>query len=303
MTFGPDGKLYVTEIGGGRVVLVEPSSGQKRVIDSGYNQPVGIAFRPGTRDLYVSSVGQVTLYPGLDVSQKRVVIGNIPTGRHFNDGAVFGPDGKLYTAFGSTCDKCVEEDPRSATVMRFNPDGSGAEVFARGLRNTYSLAFHPLDGTLFGPDNGADTGLGQPIPDELNALVQGGDYGWPDCWGFSYHTPGKPDACRGKVPPIVEFESHASADGIVFYTGSQFPAEYKNDIFITEYGEGLPGVPRAGHKIVRVRLERMGSSYRGIASDFMTGISHPLPILVAPDGALLVGEFETGQIFRIVWQG
>ncbi len=301
MTFGPDRKLYVAQVGGGEIVEINPASGQKRVIDRGYDTPLGIAFRPGTNDLYISSTGMVTLIPGLNVAGKRAVIQHLPTGRHQNDAVVFGPDGKLYLPVGSTCDLCEEKDPRSATVMRFNPDGSGVEVFARGLRNTFDLAFHPVDGTLFGPDNSGDESFGQAIPDELNHIVQGGHYGWPDCWGYEFHPPNKPRGCEGKVRPVVELESHVSADGIAFYTGNQFPPEYKNNVFITEYGQEVPGVV-AGHKVVRVQLSKTGSSYAGQVSDFATGIPRPLPIRVAPDGALLVGDFASGRIFRIVWQ-
>ena len=82
---------------------------------------------------------------------------------------------------GSTCDACFEADFRSATIMRFNIETGTAEVFASGLRNPYDLAFHPITGALFATDNGRDD-LGLEAPaEELNHIIQGGHYGFPDC--------------------------------------------------------------------------------------------------------------------------
>ncbi len=206
----------------------------------------------------------------------------------------FGPDGKLYLGVGSTCDACVERDPRSATIMRFNADGSEGEVFARGLRNVYDLAFQPADGTLWGADNGRDD-LGTAAPEELNRIVEGADYGWPDC----YDT-GKGANCQGTVPPVAELEPRSSADGLIFYAGRQFPAEYANNLFVALYGAHSR---QTGMKVQRVVLSRSGPGYAAQVSDFATGFDRPLDVVVAADGALLVADFGRGKIYELRWLG
>ena len=103
---------------------------------------------------------------------------------------------------------------RSASVTRFDLDGSNQEVYARGLRNVYQLAFHPEDGTLWAADNGRDD-QGYAVLEELNPVVEDGAYGYPDCWGTNGGR-----WCEGTTPPVAELPSRASADGLVFYTGN-----------------------------------------------------------------------------------
>ncbi|MEE9249025.1 MAG: PQQ-dependent sugar dehydrogenase, partial [Dehalococcoidia bacterium] len=184
MTFSPDGTLFVSQEDGAIVAIIDFDGDGRADGASGYARgftaPLGLVFHEGA--LYVSSRGSVTIIRDDDGDGQgdviERIISGLPNGPHQNNGLAFGPDGMLYLTLGSTCNACIEEDPRSATIMRFNPDGSGGEVFARGLRNVYDIAFHPLDGTLFGADNGRDEeALG--VPEELNLLVEGADYGWP----------------------------------------------------------------------------------------------------------------------------
>ncbi len=300
MTFSPDGTLFVSQEDGAIVAIIDFDGDGRADGASGYARgftaPLGLVFHEGA--LYVSSRGSVTIIRDDDGDGQgdviERIISGLPNGPHQNNGLAFGPDGMLYLTLGSTCNACIEEDPRSATIMRFNPDGSGGEVFARGLRNVYDIAFHPLDGTLFGADNGRDEeALG--VPEELNLLVEGADYGWPDCWGRGGGT-----NCQGTTAPVVELEPRSSADGLAFYTGGQFPAEYKNDLFIAMWGSHSR---EAGRKIVRVRLQGDGDSYTAQVSDFALGFDRPLDLVVAPDGALLVGDYGSGTIYRIYWEG
>ncbi|MFQ5875670.1 MAG: PQQ-dependent sugar dehydrogenase, partial [Dehalococcoidia bacterium] len=258
----------------------------------GFVAPLGLAFHEGA--LYVSSRGRVATLRDVDgdgqFDDLEEIITGLPNGRHQNNGLAFGPDGKLYINVGSTCNACIETDERNATIMRFNPDGTGGEVYARGLRNVYDIAFHPEDDTLFGADNGRDD-KGLDVPEELNLIVEGGDYGWPDCWGE-----GRGTNCEGTIAPVAELEPRSSADGIAFYTGDQFPPEYHNNIFIAMWGShsGLQG-----RKVVRVELSREGESYTARVSDFALGLDRPLDLVVAPDGALLIADYGTGVIYRV----
>jgi glucose/arabinose dehydrogenase len=300
MAFGPDGRLFVSQQNGDIQILEDINDDQ--VVDNiktfadGFTSPVGLAFR--RNDLYVSDRGRIGILR--DTNKDDVadgvddIVTGLPFGWHHNNGIAFGPDGKLYFGLGSTCNACDETDPRSATVMRYNPDGSGEEIFATGLRNTYDIAFHPDDGTLWGADNGMQDPL-RSIPDELNLIVEGGDYGWPNCWGM-----GQGSDCMGTTVPVIDLEPNASADGIVFYTGTQFPASYHNNLFIAEWGS-FDGA--RGRKVIRVVLSKEDDTYRAVTSDFITGLDRPLDVVVVPDGALLVADYSLGVIYRVAYTG
>lgn len=289
MSFGPDGRLYVAENGG---EIVSVGGGRVRTVATGYSVPLGLSWHAGK--LYVSYTGSIAvLTPSRNFSSfsARVIVRGLPTGKHQNDGMAF--QGKwLYVGIGSTCNACVEADRRSASIMRFHLDGSRGQIVARGLRNPYSLAFRPGSGQLYATDNGRDD-YDDSVPDELNRIVMGGNYGWPNCWGK-----GGGSGCRGTIAPVALFEPHASADGLVFYTGKTFPARYRGDAFVAEYGRTV-GVGYQGHRVKDVHF--VGN--RAVVSDFATGLRNPLAIVLARDGSLLVADWGTSIIWRIQANG
>src|SRR5581483_2285563 len=142
-------------------------------VATGLNNPLGLAWYNNT--LYVSTLGQIsTITPNASYTQfsaPNVIVSGIPTGQHQNDEIAFN-QGWLYMGVGSTCDACTESDARSATIMRFKPDGSNAQIFASGLRNPFGLAVRPATGQLYATDNGRND-QGDSVPDELNAIVAG----------------------------------------------------------------------------------------------------------------------------------
>jgi len=286
---GPDGRLYVAQENG--AVLAVGRSGTT-VIASGFATILGLAWNGHT--LYVSSTGEVsTLTPssGYRSFSRRVIVSGLPTGRHQNDGMAFRA-GWLYLGVGSTCNACFESDHRSATIMRFHLDGSHAQIYARGLRNPYGLAIQPRTNQLYATDNGRDDYDNQ-VPDELNRIVQNGNYGWPDCWGN-----GGGSNCRGTIAPVALFEPHASADGIVFYSGNTFPARYRSDAFVAEWGDSVNALG-TGHRVKDVHF----AGNRITVSDFVTGLSNPLAITMARDGSVLVADWGSGIIWRIQANG
>ena len=295
-----DGRVFVSEQDGDIAVLTDDDSdGTADSADlyaRGFVAPLGLLHHEDT--LYVSHRGSVTGLIDADgdgqVDDIEPTVSGLPVGIHQNNGLAIGPDGKMYLTLGSTCNACRERSELSASVIQLNPDGSDMRVFASGLRNVYDIAFHPEYGTLFGADNGRDE-LELHVPEELNLLVDGGDYGWPDCWGN-----GQGSNCEGTLPPIAEMEERSSANGLLFYTGLMFPEEYRNDLFIVQWGSHLRDT---GRKVVRVRLEREGESYRAEVSDFAFGIDRPLDIAQASDGSLLVADHGSGSIYRIFWKG
>jgi glucose/arabinose dehydrogenase len=289
MAVGPDRRVYVAE-GNGNILAI--GSGSTTIVASGLVVPLGLAWH--ARTLYVSWTGHISaLVPGAGYRTftAKTVVSGIPTGKHQNDGIAFR--GKwMYVGVGSTCNACAESNPHSATIMRFHLDGSHGQVFARGLRNPYGLAFRPATGKLYATDNGRDD-FGNSVPDELNLIVHGGNYGWPDCWGRGGGT-----RCAGTRAPVALLAPHSSADGIVFYTTTTFPKRYRGDAFIAEWGDDVTSLG-TGHVVVRVHF----TGTRATVSNFATGFSHPLAVAVGTDGALLVADNGTGIIWRIQASG
>ncbi len=202
--FGPDGKLYVGQASGTitRLDYSKPSGATRtEQIATGFSGLLGMTFVGN--DLYVSSTGRVTRIPNAtsNPGERKEIVSGLPSGAHQNDSIVQGPDDFLYLPVGSTCNACRESDPLSATVIRFKTDGSGLEVFSKGLRNNFGIAFNPVDGTLWGVDNGRDDLGNNTPPEELNLLVKDGYYGWPDCWGTN-----KGSNCQSTLPPVVELD-------------------------------------------------------------------------------------------------
>ena len=293
-------RLYIATQGGdilrvNDAVTGEPPTDVVAIADA-LTFPLGLTFLDAA--LYISSRGEITRLTDDDgdgdPDTSRTIISGLPAGQHQNNGPAISPDGKLYVPIGSTCDACIEGDERNATVMRFNLDGSNPEVYARGLRNVYQLAFHPEDGTLWAADNGRDD-HGYAVPEELNLIVEGGVYGWPDCWGT-----GGGSQCEGTISPVADLASRSSADGLIFYTGVQFPEEYSNNIFITLWGAGDGST---GRNVVRIELTKQEEQYTARVSNFATGFKRPLPIIVAPGGSLLIGDHGAGRILRIRYVG
>lgn len=184
MTVGPNGVLYAAA---GSSVFAIPAGNQPVRVLSGMNGAHSVTFQG--EDLYVAVHDGVLRFRGaitndlmVRSSAERII--TLPAGGgHSSRTAFFGPDGRLYATAGSTCNFCVETDSRRAAMMRYEADGSGETVIARGLRNSVSFAWHPVTSELWALDNGGD-GLGDDVPpEEINVIRAGGDYGWPDCYG------------------------------------------------------------------------------------------------------------------------
>lgn len=251
LAYGPDRRLYATQ-GSGEVVSLRPGSCRPRVVLRGLPTPLGLTW-VGHR-LYVSAQGRVesVLVLGGAARDRRRVLSHLPFGEHQQDNIVLGPDGRLYLGSGSTCDVCRERDRRSATVLSFRPGGGDLRIVATGLRNPYGLAFRPGTHDLYASVNGQDKldRPGDPEPAEMVVRVRrGASYGWPGCWPSArlLRLSGR---CGGVAPPAAYLEPHSSADGMAFSTGASFPAAYRGDLFVAEWGQYLS--KRFGRRVVRV---------------------------------------------------
>ena len=293
ISLAPDGALFLSQANGNIFRLVDANG------DGVYEQSdrfaslsptvTGVLVGPdGT--VYASSTGKITAMQG---DQTQEIITGLPTDRHQNNGLAIGPDGKLYYTNGSTCDDCVEQDPRSATIQQANLDGTGARIYATGLRNSYDLTFDDR-GRLWATDNGSDAPCA--TIDELNLIVDGGDYGWP------YSSKGC-DAYTADIPPVADLGLHTAATGIAFYNGGQFPPEYRGNFFITLWGDFGFTSEHAGHYMVRVTIDESSGKPVGTAQQFGTGFSGPIDVVVDRDGSLLVADYGTGKVYRILYTG
>jgi glucose/arabinose dehydrogenase len=304
LRFGPDGRLYVANVAGNVFALLDEdgdfwAEGQ-RLFAGNLTVPLGMLWIDDT--LYASYRGAVqTLRDSngdLRADERRDIVTGLPSlGLHQNDALALGPDGWIYIGQGSTCDVCVEADPRSASILRFQPDGSQLEVFATGVRNPVGLAFNAA-GDLFATDNGRDDLGREAPPEEFNHIMAGADYGWPDCWL------GAPaSACGGATQPIATFSARSSANGIAFYDAQGFPPAYHGNAFVAVLGSYIyDDLPRG---VQRLRLTRASDgTYTAEAEwflDLTAAGGRPLDLTVGPDGALYVADYASGAVYRVTY--
>jgi len=317
MALGPKGVLFVGTKNEGKVYAVLDKDGDQKAdeiltIARGLNMPNGVAYRNGA--LYVAEVSRILrlddIANRLYNPPKPVVVSRaFPKDRHHGWKVIaFGPDGLLYVPVGAPCNVCEKKDGRYASIMRMKPDGKDLEVFASGVRNTVGFDWHPETRELWFTDNGRDWMGDDRPPDELNRAPQKGlHFGFPYCHGDILDSSyGRNRDCGEFTAPSILLGPHVAALGMKFYTGTQFPAQYRNQVFIAEHGSWNRSKP-IGYRITLVRLEgNRAVRYETFAEGWLEGISawgRPVDVLVMPDGALLVSDDRAGAIYRISYPG
>jgi glucose/arabinose dehydrogenase len=315
LALGPAGVVFV----GSRAssVYAVRYSGAKATaviaLASGLRLPNGVAVRDGA--LYVAEVSRILRYDigellaGPASAKPVVVTDRYPGETHHGWKFIrFGPDGWLYVPVGAPCNIC-EPDPRHALISRIRPDGSGYEVFARGIRNSVGFDWDPRSKELWFTDNGRDM-LGDDLPsDELNHAPRAGmNFGYPYCHQGDTADPqyGSKRACSEFTPPEVKLGAHVASLGIRFYTGAQFPPEYRNNVFVAEHGSWNRS-RKVGYRIARVVVEGgRAVKHEVFAEGWLQGESawgRPVDLEVMPDGSLLVSDDQAGVIYRIAYRG
>ncbi|OWY23181.1 sorbosone dehydrogenase family protein [Sphingobacteriales bacterium UPWRP_1] len=318
MCLGNKGTLFAGTRNEGNVYAIKDTNGDYLAdsvitIASGLNMPNGVAFRNGA--LYVAEVNKIWRYDNIEDNlikpPKPVLVnGSFPTETHHGWKYIaFGPDDKLYVPVGAPCNICESDDERFASIMRMNPDGTGLEVFASGIRNTVGFTWHPETNELWFTDNGRDW-LGDDLPPcELNrASKQGLHFGYPYCHGGSIADPefGSKHPCSDFVPPIQNLGPHVAPLGVIFYTGNMFPPEYKNRIFIAEHGSWNRS-KKIGYRLTTVALneQQMSAGYKPFAEGWLPENGkvwgRPVALLQLPDGSLLVSDDFADCIYRITY--
>ncbi|HXW01733.1 MAG TPA: PQQ-dependent sugar dehydrogenase, partial [Anaerolineae bacterium] len=213
---------------------------------------------------------------------------------HQSNGLTFGPDGRIYIGVGATTDHRPETHPLAARILSVNPDGSDLQVYATGLRNPFGIIPAP-GGGFFAIDNGSsgcidteykidDCSNKIDVPEEVNYIVAGKDYGFPHFFGI-------PPQDSGTMPPLVTFPDHSAPTGIVIYEGDTFPEKYKGQLFVSLWARG---------EIYSVRLFRIDEEhYVGSSRLFASGLVGPSAMIGSPTGGLYVSSFTANTIYHI----
>jgi glucose/arabinose dehydrogenase len=334
MRTAPNGDVFVAESTPGRVKVIRGRDAAGRaqtvsVFATGLTRPFGIAFYPpgaNPTHVYVGNTHSVVRFPyqvgDLKARGPAETIAPVPTSTppgsgHWSRDVVFSRDGrKMYVAVGSLTNVDGDEinpgEKDRATVLEFNPDGSGRRVYASGIRNAVGLAVHPQTGQIWVSVNERD-GLGDNlVPDYISHIEDGGFYGWPWFYIGAHQDPrhdGKHPELKSKVKvPDLLLQSHSASLAMMFYTGSQFAAEHRGSIFAAEHGSWNTS-QRTGYKVIRVPLRNGVPT--GEYEDFVTGFvvdedhvwGRPVGVTMAQDGALLVSDDGSNAIWRIAYTG
>lgn len=287
------------------------ADGSTTVLD-GLNGPNGLDFFEDW--LYVAetdAIGRIKFdhESGQTIGEyQRIVTGLSGGENHWRKTLRFGPDGLMYVTMGSSCNVCIEEDERRATMVRYSPDGSNEEIFARGLRNSAGFDWSPLDGQIYATDNGRDM-LGDEFPPcELNLVEEGNHYGWPFANGDNVADPdfgeGNADIVNSSIAPVFDFNPHNAPLGISFIQGDHLPTEYQGAAIVALHGSWNRS-QKDGYKVVSLHWNSDGEIE---SKDFVKGflvddkvVGRPAEVAQGPNGAVYISDDYAGVIYRVAY--
>src|SRR3954471_12783147 len=314
MRQGEKGTIFVGSRLQDKVHYIVEKDGKReaKVLVSGLYRPNGLAIKDGT--LYIAELSKISkiekVEDNLDKSPKPVEIySDLPKDEaHGWKFIGIGPDNKLYVPIGQPCNNCLPPDTH-AQIRRINLDGSGAEVIAKGVRNTVGFDWHPVSKELYFTDNGRDWASEDVPEDELNRVTKAGQhFGSPYCYQGDFTDPefGWGRSCSEFEPPVLKTGPHSAGLGMRFYTGGNFPAKYKNAIFIARHGS-WNSTKKFGGDILAVFLNKDGTvkSTEVFISGFLGAdnnyIGRPADVLFAKDGSMLISDDFNGAIWRVTY--
>jgi len=321
MLLGPNNEVILSDSHAGTVYVLSDrnhsyANPERKVLISGLDRPYGLAL--WKTYLYVGEATAIKRYPydSKNMSAgKAETIASFPKlgTHHWTRSLLFDREGnKLYLGMGSGSNDDTGEDPMRAAISRYNPDGSGHEIFASGTRNPIGLHWYPDTDVLWAAVQERDTLGDNLVPDYFTHIQQGGFYGWPYAYAGPHEDPinkGKrPDLVKKTIPGDVLLQSHVAVLDFLFYTGNQFPQEYRGGAFLAFHGSWNRS-QRVGYSVAFVPFSNGKPS--GPVRDFLTGwmISpeskdvwgRPVALLQLPDGSVLVSDDGGKKIWRVTY--
>jgi glucose/arabinose dehydrogenase len=319
LTTAQNGDIFVADTGAGEVIVLRDpqhtgGAQQREVFAAKLNRPFGIAFHGDY--VYVGNTNAVVRFKYDPKTSKRTgeaeQVMDLPKGGgHWTRTVAFSADGtKLYVSVGSSSNIDFEKDARRAAVLVSDPDGKNSRIFASGLRNAVGLGIEPATGAVWVSVNERDE-LGDNLPpDYFTSITDGGFYGWP----YSYIgdnvdprvKPQKPELVAKAIIPDVLLGPHVAPLQFAFYTGKQFPEQYRGGAFIAEHGSWNRR-DRNGYQVAFVGFKDGKAAADPVP--FLTGMvpdpkgqnvsGRPVGVTVAPDGSLLISDDGACLIYRV----
>lgn len=312
MAWGSKGTLFVGSRVAGTVYAVVDRGGRRqvKVVAKGLQQPNGVAFRDGA--LYVATIPRLIRFDNIEASLDNPpapkTVYEFPSDAHHNwRFLIFGPDGRLYFNMGAPCNICMPPETH-ANISSINPDGTGFQYYARGVRNSVGADFHPITRELYFTNHGRDW-AGDDIPNDTlhHAPRPGLHFGYPYCHQGDIVDPdfGGSRSCSEFAPPLLKLGPHVAPVGIRFYSGNMFPPQYRHLAFIALKGS-WNRTEKSGYKVMTVDI-RPGAPprYEVFADGCSEGsavLCRPTYIEWMPDGSMLLSDDFHGAIYRIAYQ-
>ena len=309
-----------------RVILLRDSNGDgvpelKSVLLDHLNSPFGIVV-VGT-DLYVAETDKIMRYPftpgQTQITDRGQKVIDLPAGlinHHWTKDLTASPDGsKLYVSVGSNSnafERGPEAETGRAAIWEVDPKTGAGSIFASGLRNANGLTFYPGSDTLWAVINERDELGPNLVPDYMTSVRRGGFYGWPySYWGQHVDPrvrPQHPELVARAIKPDYGLSSHVAPLGLTFYTGSSFPAMFRDGAFVGEHGSWNRNQLN-GYRVVFIRFA--GGRPVGRPIDFVRGFiddkgqarGRPVGVAVDRTGALIIADDIGNAVWRVTYNG
>ena len=326
---GPNGDLFLADSQANTIFLLRDANKDGKIDNAserftfatGLNRPFGMAIQKIGAEtyFYVGNTDSIVRFKykvgdtKLEGSPEKLA--DVPPGGHWTRDVLFSKDGKkMYVSVGSLSNVNEGEPAIRAAISEYDPDGKNHRIFASGIRNPVGLAWNPANGELWTAVNERDLLGDDLVPEYATSVKDGGFYGWPDSYMGSNVDPRvkapRMDLVKRAIVPDVLIEPHSAALGIVFYTGTMFPTEYRNDAFVALHGS-WNRKNRTGYKVIRIPFEK--GKPEGGYENFLTGWvpdeagpevwGRPVGLAMIKDGSLLVVDDGGKKIWRVTYKG